>query len=66
MNATDKHALVHNGPATDYKGRKIASIENFLSNMAEDTTETKNLANAHPEIVARLTKLHNEWLRAAR
>ncbi|MHC4439631.1 MAG: sulfatase-like hydrolase/transferase, partial [Planctomycetota bacterium] len=53
--------LVHNGPATDYKGRKIPKVENFLSNMTEDVTETKNLAEANPEIVKRLTKLHNEW-----
>jgi arylsulfatase A len=54
--------LVHNGPATEYKGRQIPQVENFLSNMAEDVTETKNLAKKHPEIVKRLTLLHNEWL----
>ncbi|MHC4555845.1 MAG: sulfatase family protein [Planctomycetota bacterium] len=54
--------LVHNGPATDYKGRNIPKVENFLSNMAEDVTETKNLAEANPEIVERLTRLHNHWL----
>ena len=55
--------LVHNGPATEYKGRKIPQVENFLSNMAEDVTETKNLAQEHPEIVKRLTSLHNKWLK---
>jgi len=55
--------LVHNGPATDYKGRKIPKVQNFLSNMAEDVTETKNLAKEHPEIVKRLTKLHDQWLK---
>jgi arylsulfatase A-like enzyme len=55
--------LVHNGPATEYKGRNIPQVENFLSNMTEDVTETKNLAEAHPEIVERLTGLHNEWIR---
>jgi arylsulfatase A-like enzyme len=54
--------LVHNGPATEYKGRNIPKVENFLSNMAEDVTETRNLAETHPEIVKRLTRLHNEWL----
>jgi len=58
--------LVHNGPATDYKGRKIPQVENFLSNMAEDVTETKNLAEAHPEIVKRLTSLHEQWLNDVR
>jgi arylsulfatase A-like enzyme len=54
--------LVHNGPATDYRGRKIPQVENFLSNMTEDVTETKNLSGAHPEIVERLTALHSQWL----
>ena len=55
--------LVHNGPATDYKGRKIPKAENFLSNIAEDITETKNLAEAHPETVKRLTSLHEQWFK---
>jgi arylsulfatase A len=54
--------LVHEGPATDYKGRKIAKVKDFLSNMAKDTTETKNLAESYPDIVERLTKLHDEWV----
>jgi arylsulfatase A-like enzyme len=53
--------LVHNGPATDYKGRKLPKVKNFLSNMTEDVTETKNQADAHPEIVKRLTGLHKQW-----
>ena len=57
--------LVHNGPATDYKGRKIPKVENFLSNMTKDVTETKNLAEAYPEIVKRLTSLHEQWLKEA-
>ncbi|MHC4284174.1 MAG: sulfatase, partial [Planctomycetota bacterium] len=55
--------LVHDGPATDYKGRKIPKVKDFLSNMAKDTTETKNLAESYPDIVKRLTKLHNAWVR---
>lgn len=55
--------LVHNGPATERDGRKIPQVEDFLSNLAEDVTETKNLAADHPEIVQRLTNLHNEWAR---
>ncbi|HCO95337.1 MAG TPA: sulfatase [Phycisphaerales bacterium] len=55
--------LVHNGPATDYKGRKIPKAENFLSNMTGDVTETKNLAEAHPEVVRQLTNLHDKWLK---
>ena len=58
--------LVHNGPATDYKGRKISQVENFLSNTTKDVTETKNLSEAHPEIVERLIGLHDQWLEEAR
>ena len=58
--------LVHNGPATDYKGRKIPKVENFLSNMAEDLTETKNKAEAHAEIAERLIGLHDQWLEETR
>ena len=53
--------LVHNGPATDYKGRKLPTEKDFLSDMTKDTTETKNIAKKHPEIVERLTQLHNDW-----
>ena len=53
--------LVHNGPATERDGRKIPQVENFLSNLAEDVTETKNLADEHPDVVKRLTRLHQEW-----
>jgi arylsulfatase A len=55
--------LVHNGPATDYKGRKLPKAETFLSNMALDTTETKNLTEDHPEVVRKLTNLHDEWIK---
>ncbi len=58
--------LVHNGPATDYKGRKIPQVEHFLSNLAEDVTETKNLALDHPKTVEDLTALHDQWLKELR
>jgi arylsulfatase A-like enzyme len=54
--------LVHNGPATDYKGGKLPKAENFLSNIAQDATETKNIASSNPDIVRRLTNLHENWL----
>jgi len=54
--------LVHNGPATDYKGRKLPKAENFLSNIAQDATETKNIAGSNPDMVNRLTNLHEKWL----
>jgi arylsulfatase A-like enzyme len=53
--------LVHNGPASEHQGRKIPKVVDFLSNMAEDVTETKNLADRHPDIVKRLTALHKAW-----
>jgi arylsulfatase A-like enzyme len=55
--------LVHKGPATDHKGRKIPQVEDFLSNLAEDVTETKNLAETHAEVVRQLTNLHEQWLK---
>ena len=54
---------MHNGPETEYKGKNIPKVEDFLSNIAQDVTETKNVAGEHLEIVARLTKLHEEWVR---
>ncbi len=53
--------LVFNGPATDYKGKRLPAEKLFLSNLAEDVTETNNLADKHPRIVERLTRLHEEW-----
>jgi arylsulfatase A len=53
--------LVHNGPATEYKGRKIPKVPDFLSNMSMDVTETKNIADAHSDVVEQLTKLHEAW-----
>ena len=34
----------------------------FLSNLAESIAETENRTGANPEIVERLTKLHEGWL----
>ena len=53
--------LVFNGPASEHKGRQIPAEKVFLGNLSEDLGETKNLANAHPDIVERLTRLHEEW-----
>ncbi len=36
----------------------------FLSNMAKDPTERKNIAKKHPEIVERLKRLHAAWAKA--
>ena len=53
--------LVHNGPATTENGQEIPKVEDFLSNLAKDVTETKNIADQHPDIVKRLTGLHEDW-----
>jgi len=54
--------LVMNGPATKDRGLDLPASKVFLSNMAKDVTETHNLAEQYPEIVRRLTKLHEEWI----
>jgi len=59
----DDWKLVVNGPATEYKGRKIPAEKIFLSNLAEDVTETKNLAAKFPDIVERLAQLHDAWVK---
>jgi arylsulfatase A-like enzyme len=33
----------------------------FLSNLTEDITERTNFASQHPEVVQRLTRLHDDW-----
>jgi arylsulfatase A-like enzyme len=53
--------LVFNGPASEYKGGQIPAEKIFLSNLSEDLSETKNRAKANPDIVERLTRLHEEW-----
>ena len=43
-------------------GHSKAILENFLVNLADDPGETTNRAAAHPEIVARLRKIHESPL----
>ncbi|MDH4409464.1 MAG: sulfatase-like hydrolase/transferase [Verrucomicrobiales bacterium] len=43
-------------------GHSKAILENFLVNLAEDPGETTNRAAAHPDIVARLRKIHESPL----
>lgn len=47
---------------TSKKAAITAEDKVFLVNLAQDVTEMKNLAKAHPEVVQRLTKLHEQWL----
>ena len=39
-----------------------SEIENLLVNLRDDPGETRNLAEAHPELVSRLRKLHDQHL----
>lgn len=52
--------LVHHARA--HKSRLEGDDLFFLSHMARDATERKNLAKEHPEEVERLKKLHQDWL----
>lgn len=54
--------LVCNVPDTPLADTTIRGEELFLANLREDPGETHNLAEAHPEIVAELTRLHHAWL----
>mgnify|MGYP000225398850 CR=1 FL=1 len=53
--------LVVNGRDSDRLPLK-GDDKTFLSNMAADVTERKNIAKNHPDIVDRLTKRHVEWV----
>ncbi|MBI1374987.1 MAG: sulfatase-like hydrolase/transferase [Phycisphaera sp.] len=48
-------------PAVD--GPKLSDEDRrlFLSNLDQDVAESKNLAADHPDVVARLKKLHDAW-----
>ena len=54
--------LVVNGPASTRNGNEIPAQEVFLSNLAEDPGESRNLAAEKPEIVARLAQIHEKWV----
>jgi len=51
------------GSPKDTSGKLTVPPEEkrFLANLDKDVTEMKNLAAAHPEIVERLEKLHQDW-----
>lgn len=53
--------LVVNGPASTHNGKDLPAEEIFLSNLAEDPGESNNLASENPRIVARLTRIHEQW-----
>jgi hypothetical protein len=51
------------GNARDTSGGPLSNEDKklFLSNLAEDISETRNLAKENPNVVARLKKLHDDW-----
>jgi hypothetical protein len=53
--------LVVNGLDTDRSPLEGAE-KIFLSNLAQDASERVNIAGSHPEVVKRLTSLHNQFV----
>jgi arylsulfatase A len=58
--------LVVNGVDTRHGSKLEGPDRVFLSNLARDVSETKNLASENPDIVQRLTRLHDEWVNELR
>lgn len=54
--------LVVNGAESVTDGHTLPLEPLFLGNLREDASETVNLAFTHPEIVERLSQLHERWL----
>jgi arylsulfatase A-like enzyme len=54
--------LIGNPVDSSHKAPLAADDKLFLSNLAQDVSEMKNLAHDHPEIVQRLSALHEEWI----
>jgi arylsulfatase A len=54
------------GKVEDSSGGALTDADKklFLSNLATDVSEKRNLAADHPEIVERLQRLHQEWFAA--
>ncbi|HNR31242.1 MAG TPA: sulfatase-like hydrolase/transferase, partial [Candidatus Hydrogenedentes bacterium] len=53
--------LVVNAPETPLERRTIPGEPLFLANLREDVSESRNFAGDHPDIVRRLTELHEAW-----
>lgn len=54
--------LIGNPRDTSNKAALGPKDKLFLSNLAKDHSEMKNLAEANPDIVEKLQKLHSEWV----
>jgi arylsulfatase A len=55
--------LLGNARDTSNKATLGKNDQLFLVNLAEDVTEMKNLAGQHPDVVARLKKQHESWIK---
>lgn len=55
--------LIGNTRDTSRSEGATERVENFLVNLKADPAETRNLADQHPDIVAKLRRLHEEHLR---
>lgn len=55
--------LIGNPRDTSNKAPITPDDKLFLSNLGKDVSEMKNLASAQPEIVNRLTAMHQQWSR---
>ena len=42
-------------------GKRVDAV--YLANLTDEQPERKNHAKQHPDIVDRLTRLHNQWVR---
>lgn len=54
--------LIRKPRDTSEKAPITSADDPWLSNLALDETEMKNFASEHPEIVARLTRAHEDWV----
>jgi arylsulfatase A-like enzyme len=56
--------LIGNVVSTAGEALSAGDKKLFLSNIARDDSETRNLANDHAEVVQRLLALHQAWFDA--
>jgi arylsulfatase A-like enzyme len=54
--------LLGNPQDTSNRASIAAADRLFLANLDNDVGEAKNVASEHPDIVARLKKLHDQWV----
>jgi len=55
--------LLGNPQDTSKKAPLTPADRLYLANLENDVSETTNVASEHPEIVARLKRSHEEWVK---